>query len=63
MNAHAATDRGKAPYEKPRLRVIRLAGREVLGAGCKTDNPSFTPPNYGVLLGCGLAVPCFAAGT
>jgi len=63
MTTHVKSDRGKAAYEQPRLRVIKLVGREVLGAGCKTDNTSFMPPNYAVPMGCGLAVPCFAVGT
>lgn len=63
MNSHRQTNHSKEPYEKPRLRAINLVGREVLGIGCKTYDPNYFPPNFGVELGCGLGVPCSAFGT
>ena len=52
----------KRPYVKPRLRVIKLVGGEVLGIGCKTWE---TGPSEAIMVGgvpsfgCGLATPCY----
>ena len=41
---------GKAPYEKPRLRVIELAAEEVLGTSCKSQaGPGQTQAGNGCL--------------
>lgn len=37
MKPDRKTERRKKPYEKPRLRTIRLAADEVLAVGCKTS--------------------------
>ena len=37
----------RQPYHKPRLRVVELAAREVLGKGCKTDSSSSSVGNGG----------------
>lgn len=35
----------KLPYEKPVVRVIRLAADEVLATGCKLVQGSYSSPN------------------
>jgi hypothetical protein len=39
----------KAPYEKPRLRVIELAAEEVLGTSCKSEPVTSNQAGHGCL--------------
>ena len=49
---------GRAPYDKPRLRRIRLSADEVLAKGCKTAGPSAGFQGTGCLSG-----GCFNTGS
>ena len=42
----------KKKYNKPNLRVIKLASEEVLATGCNKSNGSL--PNQGMPAGCGI---------
>jgi len=37
MKSDQEKEKGKKPYEKPRLTTIELAVEEVLGVGCKLE--------------------------
>ena len=48
----------KRPYQKPRLRTIKLAADEVLAKGCKMATPSMGRQNTGCAAG-----GCFGNGS
>lgn len=44
----------RRPYRKPKVRVVELAAREVLGMGCKTNSSG---PSFGAAV-CSLTTTC-----
>ena len=64
MKPEQQTSQSKLPYGKPRLRVIKLLGAQVLGIGCKAVDSGVLPvPVREAPIGCGLGTPCLAAGS
>ena len=55
-----AAGKGKKPYEKPRLRRIKLEAGEVLAKGCKLEGAG---SNFGNPVGCIAPSACVNTGS